>query len=508
MKHRTCWVALCAAGMALAGSSCSQGDAGTRTAELQEPLQGAHQLSLQLPAGVALQDVALGVVNDDVAEVTKGVDEGDIIKTDGNYIYTITDNTLFIIKAYPGEQAKIDSVPRQVRLRFNQSVTVTPRAIQVFATGGTVLSGAARTSQGGRVVTATVSRLVRGEAYTVRWRVTSSDGHSPAGVYTFGIGVAPPPPTEAVGASGTTWKDDLARWGLFAALALLIGPLVARLVVLRGEVPGGLEHRLNLWTTVAAFAVIDVGIVAFVLRAANALQLPLGDLLYGDLDPFATKTRFGQAFLVMTFGFAVVAALLMLAWVFDRYELRWPALALAILLASGLSLSSHQATEPNSTWLSELADWLHLVAASVWVGGVATLAFCVWPLAPGLRRRAFIGFSRLAVVLVAVMVLAGGYLAVVRLPAVPDLWQTHYGRLLLLKSAIVGLALAWGAVHHFFVRPRLEAGEEPGVRPSLVGESTVAIAVLLAAALLVNGSPPPVQRSGGAASAIGAHAKR
>src|SRR5206468_10944387 len=110
--------------------------------------------------------------------------------------------------------------------------------------------------------------------------------------------------------------------------------------------------------------------------------------------------------------------------------------------------------EPSSGWSSELADWAHLVAACVWVGGVFTLAFCVWPLASDLRRRAFLGFSRLAVVLVGVMVLAGAYLALVRLPEIPDLWQTNYGRLLLVKSAIVFVALSWGGFHHTFVRPR------------------------------------------------------
>jgi inhibitor of cysteine peptidase len=37
----------------------------------------------------------------------ESIDEGDIIKTDGNHIYTITGNTLFIIQAYPGEESKI-----------------------------------------------------------------------------------------------------------------------------------------------------------------------------------------------------------------------------------------------------------------------------------------------------------------------------------------------------------------------------------------------------------------
>lgn len=39
----------------------------------------------------------------------RGVDEGDIMKTDGEYIYTVTGNTVFIIKAYPGEDAEIVS---------------------------------------------------------------------------------------------------------------------------------------------------------------------------------------------------------------------------------------------------------------------------------------------------------------------------------------------------------------------------------------------------------------
>jgi len=38
-----------------------------------------------------------------------GVDEADIVKTDGNYIYAVTYNTLFIIKAYPGETAEVVS---------------------------------------------------------------------------------------------------------------------------------------------------------------------------------------------------------------------------------------------------------------------------------------------------------------------------------------------------------------------------------------------------------------
>ncbi|MBN1385770.1 beta-propeller domain-containing protein [Candidatus Woesearchaeota archaeon] len=47
----------------------------------------------------------------------QGVDEADIIKTDGNYIYTVTGQTLFIIRAYPGEDAEIIST-----IRFDQQI--------------------------------------------------------------------------------------------------------------------------------------------------------------------------------------------------------------------------------------------------------------------------------------------------------------------------------------------------------------------------------------------------
>jgi copper transport protein len=402
--------------------------------------------------------------------------------------------------ASPSTQSTVGSPPTEIRLRFNQPVTVTSRAIQVLAPDGTVLSGNATTEDGGHVVFARVSRLLKGSAYTVRWRVVGQDGHSPSGVYTFGVGVSPPPPTEAVGARGTTWKDNLARWLLFAALGLVIGPLAVRLLVLRGPVPDPLERRFHLVTTFAAFSVINVGIASFVLRASNALQLPLADLVYGDLQPFAEKTRFGVAFLVMTIGFGIVGTLLLLAWVSDRTAPLWWALGLSLLFASGLSLSGHQATEPNATWASELADWIHLVAASVWVGGLVTLAFLVWPVAPTLRRRAFLGFSRLAMGLVGALVLAGAYLAIVRLPELSDLWSTDYGRTLLVKLAIVSLALSWGGFHHLIVRPRLEAGVEPRVRPSLLGETAVALTVLLAAAVLTNVAPPPPEP--GSTSAI------
>lgn len=89
------------------------------------------------------------------------------------------------------------------------------------------------------------------------------------------------------------------------------------------------------------------------------------------------------------------------------------------------------------------------------------------------------------------IVAAGVYLSVQRLPSLSDLWREGYGQVLLVKLALVSAALAWGALHHFVVRPRLERGDgEGGLRRSLLGESALGVAVLLVAAVLVNSAPP------------------
>jgi copper transport protein len=190
----------------------------------------------------------------------------------------------------------------------------------------------------------------------------------------------------------------------------------------------------------------------------------------------------------MELGFSVALAFLFLAWLTDRVALLWPAFALGVGFASGLSLSGHSSVSRAE----EIADWAHLLAAALWVGGLVHLAVVVWPRLPELRRTAFRRFSRLATVCVAVLLAAGTYLSIERLPHLRDLWETGYGQVLIVKLALVALALAWGAVHQFLVLPQLERGRAGnGLARSLLGESAVAMSVLLAAAVLVDSKPPP-----------------
>jgi copper transport protein len=387
----------------------------------------------------------------------------------------------------PGFRERVASSPRELVFRFDQHVQVVPGSVQVFSQRGSVGSIGARTE--GRYMKSPLPKLATA-AYTVRWHALSSDGHVVSGVFTFGVRAAAPPATEAFGASGPTRTEHVVRWIYFLSLALLIGGLAFRLLVLRGAISARAEKRFFVITGIGVLATIDVGIAAFVLRAEDALQLPFSRLLYGDLTPIA-HSRFGTAFIAMTLGFALVAALLFLAWLTDRTVLLWPSFLIALAFASGLSLSGHSAVDAGSSWKSQLADWAHLSAACIWIGGLVQLAAVVWPLMPEGRRAAFLAFSRLATVCVGILLLAGVYLSILRLPQLNDLWTTGYGQVLLVKIALVALAFAWGGVHKLLVAPTLAGGSAGGrLQRSLIGESMVGMAVLLVAAVLVDTNPP------------------
>jgi copper transport protein len=394
-------------------------------------------------------------------------------------------------KETPGFRQRLAASPRQVVLQFDQTVDALPKAIVVLTPDGKNVAGTPRAVPSARELVVSLPRLPKGP-YTVRWQALSNDGHIVSGVYTFGVKVPAPPVTDAVGAQGPTRTEDIVRWLYFLGLALAVGGIGFKLLVVRGPLTPRAQRRFYWVTGIGVVGVLEAGIVAFLLRGEDALQLPFSRFLYGDLSPLARGTRFGQTFIVMELGFALIAALVYLAWLLERDAFLWAAFGLGLVFVSGLSLSGHSAADAGHSWLSELADWVHLSAAMLWVGGLVQLAVVVWPASPELRRDAFLRFSKLATVLVALLVGAGTYLGVLRLPRLHDLWTTGYGHVLLVKLGLVCLALAWGAGHHFLAVPRIQREGVLGVLArTLVGESALAMAVLLAAAILTDSKPPP-----------------
>ncbi len=88
---------------------------------------------LDAPGEVGVEDRDYSDTNIQV----EGVDEADIIKTDGEHIYALSEESIFIIKAYPGEeseilsQIKFDSRPQDMYLSQNR-LAVFGRDSQIY----------------------------------------------------------------------------------------------------------------------------------------------------------------------------------------------------------------------------------------------------------------------------------------------------------------------------------------------------------------------------------------
>ncbi|NUP49480.1 MAG: copper resistance protein CopC, partial [Catenulispora sp.] len=133
---------------------------------------------------------------------------------------------------------------------------------------------------------------------------------------------------------------------------------------------------------------------------------------------------------------------------------------------------------------------VHLAAASVWAGAlVFTLRVCAsWRRqeAPKTARRLLAGYARLALWLVAAVVVTGVLSGLLVVP-LSKLFTTGYGQVLLVKIALVGLAIAVAAA----ARNRLR--RTGSTMPPRLGrfEAAVLAAVLAITAVLVTLPPPP-----------------
>ena len=181
-------------------------------------------------------------------------------------------------------------------------------------------------------------------------------------------------------------------------------------------------------------------------------------------------------------------------------EKAWRVLALG--LAAGvlwtLSLTSHGAATAGVRNAALLVDYLHLLAAAVWVGALFHFAPAI-PLILRLpspqQRRACLSaivprLSVIGVLSVGTLVLTGLFSAWAQVTVAPAL-ITPYGLALAVKAAIVLPLLLLGAVNLVWIRPRLARGGDSGrwLRRIVAGEAALAVLVVAAVGVLTSLEP-------------------
>ena len=417
---------------------------------------------------------------------------------------TVTEAHAILIKSDPPENAILNAVPDQVSMWFSEDLNPTfSSAVVVNAQNQSVDKKDAHTSSiDPREMIVSLRPNLPPSVYVVVWRTQSAaDGHILRGSIRFSVaqadGTVPSlngnviPGQNVLGGDasatasgqldGPTFFSFIMTTLLDLGVVFWVGAqlwhsFVSQLVS-ETDLPeqraasASSELRFKRWFALPTLFILLLANLGVLV--GQALQLTSGDLgqalsptlLFG----LAANGRFGT-FWIMRLLILFLAFLLAIVTFVSRSRSRiveeilsWSNLILALALLIAVALSSHAAAvSGNPGILAVLSDWLHLLAASLWIGGMLYLAFVYLPVLSHawLERNQVLlttlaRFSPLAIAGVVIMTVTGPFNATVHMESFDQLLTTVYGRALSVKVLLVGAMLLTSALHVGLLRPRL-----------------------------------------------------
>ena len=386
----------------------------------------------------------------------------------------------------PEASALLASSPKEIRLDFDEQVEDTLGDVRVYDSEQREVSksNTVRSASDASVVTAEVSTLKNG-VYVVVWRVVSADGHPVTGAFPFEIG------TKSKGTSAALLEDVLNRTETtsplgnpmsilrllgFLGLILLIGCVS---LLWRSPLLGNARVRKTLRYSSVFIAVSSLGLL--LMQGPYTAGKSWGSLLDTVLIGDVMQTRLGLALFVRAicaFAWGLIA-LTASASVSRRWRIS--VVATAVITIATYAASGHQSAGTLPGIFVPL-DMIHLAAISTWVG--ALLALAVVSKDNNVENEAK-RFSQMATWSMPVVVVTGVVQGLHLLGGISTITQTNFGKLLLLKTVLVGGVVVFGSK----ARTKLQLNGFSSIAKIIRWESTLVVLVLAVTSLMVAQSP-------------------
>ena len=386
----------------------------------------------------------------------------------------------------PEASALLASSPKEIRLDFDEQVEDTLGDVRVYDSEQREVSksNTVRSASDASVVTAEVSTLKNG-VYVVVWRVVSADGHPVTGAFPFEIG------TKSTGTSAALLEDVLNRTETtsplgnpmstlrllgFLGLILLIGCVS---LLWRSPLLGNARVRKTLRYSSVSIAVSSLGLL--LMQGPYTAGKSWGSLFDSFFIGEVMQTRLGLALFVraicaFAWGFIALTAS---ASVSRRWRIS--VVATAVITIATYAASGHQSAGTLPGIFVPL-DMIHLAAISTWVG--ALLALAVVPKDNNVENEAK-RFSQMATWSMPVVVVTGVVQGLHLLGGISTITQTNFGKLLLLKTVLVGGVVVFGSK----ARTKLQLNGFSSIAKVIRWESTLVVLVLAVTSLMVAQSP-------------------
>ena len=443
-------------------------------------------------------------------------------------------------RSEPKANDTLNTAPRSIRLDFTQAIEIRlARVTLVRANSVAIQLGPPRAADStNRAFVTDVLSPLGGGSYRVTWSVTSRDSHTIRGEIPFtvlaaAVDTVPTAPSaraaadtvDSAAASSPAAPQDnefdarspsyvAIRWLSFVGMLGVIGALFFGAAVLRTVTAADSAPDAARAAAIRrAFAAARTGAIggATILLGAAALRLfaqvrtVSGEASFDPavMSALLGGTAWGWGWLVQLAAAVFAIGVATLGMRRPGTTAGWSAAEILtgpIVVALGVSaaVSGHPiAATPAGVAIA--ADAAHLIAAGGWIGTLGYVAFAAIPATaalgpdgrPRLVRDIVATFSRLALIFASIVVVTGLASSWIQVQAVAPLWTTLYGRVLLIKLALVVAVGAAGAYNWRVATPRLlEAGGVARIRLVMLTELAFAILVLAVTSVLV-ATPPP-----------------
>ena len=356
-----------------------------------------------------------------------------------------------LVQTTPSQGAVLTTPPRVVSLRFDEQVTYAPAAVRVYNQQGSRQDTGSITTPSPDVVRVGLPPRLRDGAYVVTWRVISADTHPVEGAFTFQVGLlANATAPNVTGLAQTLLHNQKGSHAVGVVNGILRGTLYAGLSLLLGVVAFGAFlwsearrlHRLAPLAWTGWILTVVATLAGVLVQGIYGAALGFGALFRRSLIDGVLHTSFGHMS-ILRLALVVAAVPILRGFLRDPAEHPLPdwwrptAILGATAIAVTVALSGHAHTGTLPT-LGVPADVLHVLAMCVWLGGLAVLAYAVFP-GRGVEelRKVVPRFSRAAMACVITLVVTGTFQAWRQVGSLHALRTTDYGQILLVKLVIV-----------------------------------------------------------------------
>ncbi len=365
-----------------------------------------------------------------------------------------------VASSSPADGARVAAAPAQVSITFDEAVGLDLGYLRVIdSTGTDVTAGpATHPGQDGQVVSAPLKTGLGDGTYIASWRVISADSHPVEGTIRFVVGngalATAPVNSKPVVAASTGVAFDITRTVSYAGLAVLGGGWMLISIWPAGRRNGN-ARRVLIAGWIAALV---AGAGEMLLQGPYAAGSGLSGVGRFALFSDTIGTEYGRLHVVRLLLLAALGAGLEALFVPTAVRPVWrrssPWIVVFLGVVYTFSAAGH-AGVAQPGWLALGSDMAHLVAMSVWIGGLVLLAVAVLPdRDPADLRSALPVFSRVAFGCVLVIAASGTYQGWRESGTIRALTTTTYGLLVLAKVVLFLGLVALGNVSRVAIQRR------------------------------------------------------